>query len=198
MLTVGITGGIGSGKSVVARIFASMGIPVYYADIEARKLMTENPAVREKIISLFGPQAYTQNDLNRKFISSIVFTDPVKLQRLNDITHPAVLQDARDWFNKQTGPYAIKEAALIFESSMNQYLDYVIGVSAPVAVRLQRTMQRDQISETEVMNRMNKQMDAEEKMRKCDFVIDNSGHTSVIAQVIDLHHRLLNVALQKN
>lgn len=193
MLKIGITGGIGSGKSTVAKLFEVLGIPVYYADDAAKQLMNENDDLKQKIQKEFGNEAYSNRKLNRKYIADIVFANPEKLELLNSIVHPATLKDADEWMNKQTTPYTIKEAALIFESGAQEQLDYVIGVYAPTPLRIQRTMQRDNISREEVMSRMNKQIDETIKMRLCDFVITNNEQQMVIPQVIELHRKLLTL-----
>src|SRR5690606_14143131 len=143
MFRVGRTGGIGSGKSTVAKVFQTLDIPVYCADEATKELMNKDDALKEKIISLFGTEVYQNNELNRPYISSIVFNNPAKLELLNSLTHPATIADAKKWMQQQNSPYAIKEAALIFESGSQQYLDYVIGVYAPVSLRIQRVMKRD-------------------------------------------------------
>ena len=195
MIRVGLTGGIGSGKSVVARIFESLGIPVYYADDAARRIQNLDPDVKQKTIELFGPSAYTKDGLNRKFISDIVFSDKDKLEQLNDIVHPATIRDAEQWLNKQTSPYAIKEAALIFESGAQRDLDLVIGVTAPLPLRIKRTVARDSITAEEVQKRMGKQISEMIKMRLCDYVIINDEKQLLIPQVIDIHEKILAKAL---
>ncbi|MBP6025586.1 dephospho-CoA kinase [Ferruginibacter sp.] len=193
MLKIGITGGIGSGKSTMAKLFEVLGIPVYYADDAAKQLMNENEALKQQVQKEFGNEAYANGKLNRKYIADIVFANPEKLELLNSLVHPVTLQDAEEWMNKQTAPYTIKEAALIFESGAQEQLDYVIGVYAPTPLRIQRTMQRDNISREEVMARMNKQIDETIKMRLCDFVITNDEQQMVIPQVTELHRKLLTL-----
>jgi dephospho-CoA kinase len=193
MLKIGITGGIGSGKSTVAKLFEVMGIPVYNADDAAKRLMNEDEKLKASIKQLFGEAAYTNGLLNRKYIADIVFTNPQKLETLNAIVHPITLQDAELWMNKQHSPYAIKEAALIFESGAQEQLDYVIGVYAPAPVRIQRTMQRDGVTREAVLARMNKQINETIKMRLCDFIITNDEQQLLIPQVIELHQKLLSL-----
>lgn len=194
MLKIGITGGIGSGKSTVAKVFEVLGIPVYYADDAAKRLMHEDEELRKKIKLQFGNEVYTNGQLNRKRLAEIVFASPEKLTQLNTLVHPATLQDAERWMQLQTTPYAIKEAALIFESGAQEQLDYVIGVTAPAPLRIQRTMQRDGITREEVMARMDKQMDEAIKMKLCDFVIINNEQEMLLPQVLQLHQKLLSLS----
>ena len=194
MIKVGITGGIGSGKSTVAKLFEVLGIPVYYADDAAKKIMNEDELLKQQIQKEFGKESYTNGNLNRKYIADIVFANPKKLEILNSLVHPATLKDAEDWMNKQISPYSIKEAALIFESGAQEQLDYIIGVYAPTPLRIQRTMQRDNISREEVIARMNKQIDETLKIKLCDFVIKNDEQQLVIPQVIERHQQLLALA----
>jgi dephospho-CoA kinase len=198
MLRVGITGGIGSGKSTVAKIFEVLGIPVYYADDASKRLMNEDEELKEKIQTNFGQDAYTNGLLNRSYLSSIVFNNPDKLQLLNTIVHPATLKDAAEWMSRQTTPYAIKEAALIFESGAHEHLDKVIGVYSPPAVRIHRVMQRDKVSREEVISRMNKQIDETIKMRLCDYVITNDEQELLIPQVMQLHEIFLTLIKASN
>ncbi|MGJ7033743.1 dephospho-CoA kinase [Niabella hirudinis] len=193
MLKVGITGGIGSGKTLVASIFHTLGIPVYDADAAAKKLMNTSAEIREQLTGLFGPDTYKDGRLNRPLLASKVFGNPEQLQRLNAIVHPATIRDSQEWFAQQAGPYAIKEAAIFFESGSDKYMDYMIGVTAPEALRIRRTMDRSRITEAQVRERMQQQMDETEKMRRCHFVIDNSETVSVIAQVMNVHGKMLEV-----
>jgi dephospho-CoA kinase len=193
MLKIGITGGIGSGKSTVAQLFKVLGIPVYSADDAAKRLMNEDEGLVKQVKLLFGETAYTNGQLNRKYIADIVFKNPAQLAQLNAIVHPVTLRDADEWMHKQTAPYSIKEAAVLFESGAHEHLDYVIGVSAPAPLRMQRAMHRDNISREEVIARMNKQIDEIIKMRLCDFIIYNDEQQLVIPQVLALHKKLLHL-----
>lgn len=190
MLRIGLTGGIGSGKSTVAKIFETLGIPVYYADDAGKKLMNENEALKALIQQHFGKDTYSNGELNRKHLSSLVFNSPEKLALLNSIVHPATIKDADEWMSRQDAPYAIKEAALIFESGSQEHLDKVIGVYAPAAIRINRVMQRDNTSREEVISRMNRQINEEIKMRLCDYVVINDEQQLVIPQVISIHEAL--------
>ena len=194
MLKVGLTGGIGSGKSTVAAIFEVLGIPVYYADAEAKKMMNEDEAIINTIKKIFGEESYQSGKLNREYISSIVFSNPEKLKELNGIIHPATISGALKWMNQQTSPYSIKEAALIFESYSEKDLDYIIGVTAPEAIRIKRAMLRDNISKEKVESRIKEQMNEVEKMNLCNFIINNDETILLIPQVIAIHEQLLQIA----
>ena len=197
MLRIGITGGIGSGKSTVAHVFEVLGIPVYYADKEAKKMMNEDEELKEQIIREFGNDAYRNGMLNRQHLASLVFANKEKLEVLNALVHPATIRHGLQWMERQGTPYVIKEAALIFESGSQEYLDYVIGVSAPLHLRLQRAMQRDKISREQVLDRMQNQIGEEIKMRLCDFVIKNDEQELVIVQVMALDKKLRELAQNK-
>jgi len=197
MLRVGITGGIGSGKTTAAKIFEVLGIPVYYADDAAKRLMNEDEVLKEKIQKQFGKDLYIQGKLDRKKMAEIVFGSPEKLESLNALVHPATLNDAEIWMQKQTAPYTLKEAALIFESGAHEHLDYVIGVTAPAAERIQRTMKRDGTTREEVIARMDKQLDETIKMKLCDFVLNNAEQEMLLPQVLAVHEKLLSLANKK-
>ena len=193
MLRIGLTGGIGSGKTTVSAIFRVMGIPVYYADAAARRIMREDADIRKRIIEVFGPESYSQDQPNREWLSAHVFRDRASTEKMNAIVHPATISDARRWMERQTGPYAIKEAALIFESGGEGELDMVIGVTAPVELRIQRVMHRDGLTREAVMQRMARQMDENEKMQRCQFVIANDDRTALIPQVLAIHRKLTDL-----
>ncbi len=196
MLRIGLTGGIGSGKSTVAKIFETLGIPVYYADDASKRLLNESESLKAAIEKHFGKETYQNGQLNRKLLSSLVFNNAEKLDLLNSIVHPATIKDAENWMQQQKAPYAIKEAALIFESGSQEHLDKVIGVYAPASIRIHRVMQRDKVSREEVMNRMNKQINEEIKMRLCDYVITNDEQQLLIPQVTGIHNTLLKEMAQ--
>lgn len=191
MLKIGLTGGIGSGKSTVARVFGVLGIPVYNADDEAKRLMNENAELKEGIMKKFGSSVYPDGHLDRKQLAAIVFSDPQKLEQLNALVHPVTLTDAENWMKKQKTPYVMKEAALIFESGAHHFLDKVIGISAPAPLRILRAMKRDQVSREDVIARMNRQIEEDIKMRLCDFVITNDEQELVIPQVLAVHDVLV-------
>jgi dephospho-CoA kinase len=198
MLKVGLTGGIGSGKSTVASIFEVLSIPVYYADKSAQKLMNEDETIISSIIAAFGKESYKEGYLNKDYISEIIFNNKEKRQLMNSIVHPATIAAAHKWMSKQSSPYVIKEAALIFESHSEKELDYVIGVKASEENRISRVMERDYISKQEVQSRINGQMNEEEKMNKCDFIITNDENVLLIPQVMALHNKLISLAIKNN
>lgn len=189
MLRIGLTGGIGSGKSTVAKVFETLGIPVYYADDAAKRLMNTDEELKASIIRHFGEAAYHKNELDRKYLASIVFSNKEKLELLNSLTHPVTIRDADEWMNRQTSPYVIKEAALLFESGAAAHLDKVIGVYAPQPVRIKRVMERDNVPADEIMKRISRQLDEEMKMKLCDYVISNNEQELVIPQVLKLHEQ---------
>ena len=191
MLKIGLTGGIGSGKSTVAKVFQTLGIPVYYADDAAKELMNNNEGLKQQIILHFGEDVYENKVLNRKLLAQKVFNNPTQLHLLNSLVHPATIQAAEDWFVQQKAPYCIKEAALIFESGSQQNLDFVIGVYTPTTLRLQRVMQRDKTTKEEVQQRIDMQIDETIKMRLCDFVVTNNEQELLIPQVMALHEKFI-------
>jgi len=183
---IGLTGGIGSGKSVVAKVFATLGIPVFNADDEAKRIMQTSPEIKNKLIEQFGLEIYNEHGLDKEKLASIVFNDPFQLQLLNAIVHPVTIQAAKEWAAKQTTPYVIKEAALIFESGTADGLFKVIGVTAPLSLRTHRVMQRDGITKDQVDARMRNQISDTIKMRLCDYVIENNNQQMVIPQVLEI------------
>lgn len=194
MLKIGITGGIGSGKSTVAGIFKILGIPVFDADAHAKQLMETDSELQSGIVSVFGNKAYENGRLNRKYIADIVFNDPFQLEKLNALVHPAAIHAADQWAARQSTAYVVKEAALFFEAGSTEGMDYIIGVYAPQHVRINRVMKRDGVSREEVMSRMKRQIQEEIKMRLCDFVILNDDQHLVIPQVLQLHEQFLQEA----
>ena len=192
MLKIGLTGGMGSGKTTVSKIFSVLGIPVFYADDIAKTIMNEDESLKQSIIHLFGSEAYIHDQLNRKYIASVVFKDKYKLDQLNALVHPVTIAAADKWIREQTTAYVIKEAALMFEAGAAAHLDYVIGVYAPQYLRLQRVMHRDGAIREDVLARMNRQLDETIKMKLCDFVVVNDEQQAVLPQVLSLHKKFLN------
>ncbi len=193
-LKIGLTGGIGSGKTTIAKIFELLNIPVYYADAASKRLYQTDRQLIQKMKEHFGDHIYVNDQLNRTQLASIVFNDPEKLTLLNSLVHPPTIRDALEWMKAQTTAYVIKEAALLFESGSAVGLDYVIGVSAPALVRIKRVMDRDGVTREEVLNRMTRQMKEEDKIKLCDFVIINNERELVIPQVMKLHEKLMTLS----
>ena len=191
MKAVGITGGIGAGKSIVSRIFQTLGISIYDADIRARQIMNNSQDVVMAVKDLFGEDSYASGELNRALVAQMAFHDPVKLEALNAIVHPAVAADFERWLHVQTGPYVLKEAALLFETGSYKELHGVIVVDAPESIRVRRVLQRDlHRDEKQIRAIMNKQMDSQQKIEMADYVITNDEKVPVIPQVLALHQRL--------
>jgi len=193
MLKIGLTGGIGSGKSTVALIFETINIPVYYADNEAKKILNENSFVRKQITKAFG-NIYDKNSINRKKLAHIVFNNEKKLDELNSIVHPVVIEHFKNWcVEKKDFDYIIKEAAILFESGTYKHFDKIISVFAPIDIRIQRVCSRDNVKKKEVLNRINKQFDDKRKIELSDYVINNYNEHMIIPQVLSIHEKLKNL-----
>jgi dephospho-CoA kinase len=191
MLKIGITGGIGTGKTTVCKIFETFSIPVFHADEESKKILMEDPGVHDKLKKIFGDEIFTNSIPDRKKIADIVFNDKEKLEQLNSILHPATIRKSEEWFSELNDvPYAIKEAALIFEIGAEKFLDKVIVVSAPEALSIERIMKRDHATEKEVRSRIKNQMEQKLKEDKADFIIVNDDSQPLIPQVMNIHEQL--------
>lgn len=192
-LEIGVTGGIGSGKSLVCKIFSKLGIPVYDADSRAKWLTNNLPKIRQKVTEKFGEQAYNEKGLDRNYIAGLVFNDPEKLQALNAIIHPEVGKDYDHWVKENNAaPYVIKEAALMFESGSHKRMNKVINISAPEQLRIQRVLKRDPFrSEKEILSIIGKQMPEAERQERSDFIIYNDEKQLLIPQVLDIHRKIL-------
>ena len=193
MIKIGITGGIGSGKSTASRLFELLGIPVYYSDTVAKELMDNDSTVKNKIIDVFGADTILKNNLiDRKIIADIVFNDKDKLQQLNAIIHPAVAKHFDNWLLKQTNaPYILKETAILFESGAYKLVDKIIVVTTPKELRIDRIMLRDRVNRQEVEQRMKNQMNGEELLKLADFIIVNDETQSMIKQVLTIHKNII-------
>lgn len=175
MKIVGLTGGIGSGKSTIAKWFIEKGIPVYDSDSEAKRLMNENSRIREQLMELFGEGAYQNGELNRKFIASKVFEDKALLEKLNQVVHPVVREDFRNWAQNQATPFVLKEAAILFESGAYKDCDYIISVVSEEELRIGRVMQRDSVPREQILNRIQNQWTDELRIVNSDFIIRNNS-----------------------
>lgn len=192
MFQVGITGGIGSGKTLVCSIFDKIGIPVYDADSRARSLMNHDPGLVSEITDLLGEEAYRDGSLDREYVAGKVFMNEDLLNRLNRIVHPAVRDDYLQWVKERTDvPYVIEEAAILFESGAHRFMDLTVLVYAPEDLRIRRVMERDGVSEEEVRMRMRHQMNEEEKKKLADQMISNDGTEMLLPQIIWLHEYIL-------
>ncbi|MGX1929119.1 dephospho-CoA kinase [Flagellimonas sp. 2504JD4-2] len=190
MIVVGLTGGIGSGKSTVANMFRELGVPVYDSDVEAKQLMNTSAKIKKAVKALLGKNAYVEGALNRGYIADKVFNDPTLLQELNAIVHPEVRNHFLDWTENQTSNYVVQETALIFENRVQENYDYVLLVTAPIELRMERVMDRDGASEKEILDRMKNQMDDDGKMKLTDFCIKNINLKTTKREVEKLHRKL--------
>ena len=191
MLKIGLTGGIGSGKSTVAKVFESLGVPVYKADDEAKKLMATDPQLINLIKKHFSEEVYKEGKLDKAYLASVVFNNKEKLNLLNSLVHPFTIEDGKSWMKRQQTSYAIKEAALIFESGSQGEFDFIVGVYAPETLRIHRTIQRDKTDKELVRLRMQNQIKEEIKMKLCDEVLINNEQKLLVPQIIALHEKLL-------
>ncbi len=191
MIKVGITGGIGSGKTMVCRIFQELGIPVFYADDEAKKILDKDTDVKKELKRLFGEDIYTKTGINKTRLASIIFNDSATLKQVNEIIHPKVREYFNKWSQEHSDfPYIIEEAAILFESGAFKDMDINIIVSAPEELKIQRIMERDKIDRQSVVDRMKNQMGEREKMKMADLVIVNDGNQMIIPQILEIHKKL--------
>lgn len=190
MIKIGITGGIGSGKSVVASLLELSGIPVYIADYESKKLTDTSFFIREQLIGLFGTEIYTPDGLNKQLLASHIFDNPVCLQRVNKIIHPEVNLHFLEWTDKQHAPIGAIESAILFESGFDRVVDITLMVYAPMEVRIRRALERNTASRTEIERRIKNQLPDEVKKDKCDYVIFNDNRQAILPQVTAFIHQL--------
>jgi len=190
-LIVGITGGIGSGKSIVSKIFHALGVPVYNSDLRSKAIVNSNVRLRKELIHSFGEHIYTENGLDKPYFARIIFNDKQALELSNRIIHPYVKNDFETWVKTCEFPYVLKESAILFETGIYKQLDKTILVTAPEKIRIKRIMKRDNMRWEQVMSRISNQLIDDEKLALADFVIDNSGVKPVIPQVVKIHETLL-------
>lgn len=191
---MGLTGGMGSGKTTVAGMFEKLGIPVYNSDVNAKSLMVTNSELKGNVITLFGEKAYKDGELNRDFISSKVFTDGGLLEKLNNLVHPVVRRDFKEWMGRQQAPYVVQEAAILFENGAYKEYDAMVLVWAPLENRIQRIISRDGRSREEILARIGHQMDDTEKSALADFIIENIDLEHTALQVSEVHEQLSQLA----
>lgn len=189
---VGITGGIGSGKSTLCRLFQARGVAVYDTDAAAKRLMVEQPALREAIIRQFGAESYLEDTLNRSYLAQRVFSDPEQRVQLNSLVHPAVIADFEQWAEAQTGEYVILESAILFEAGLDKHVDRTVAVLAPERLRIERTMQRDKTAEEQVRSRMAAQADDDTLRARADISVVNIFEEELESIVQELDFRFKN------
>lgn len=192
-MIVGLTGGIGSGKSTVAKMFKKLGVPVYDSDKRAKKLMVISKELREAIITAFGKDSYQNKNLNKSYLAEKVFNDEKQLKKLNSLVHPAVKKDFLNWSKKQKSPYVIQETALIYENQMQDKYDKVILVTAPQNERIERVVTRDKVAYEKVLARIKNQLNDEQKIPLADYVIDNKMMATTQKKVIEVHEELMKL-----
>lgn len=191
MIKVGITGGIGSGKSTVCKVFKVMGIPVFEADSVAKQLMNTNPVIREQLIHLFGTSVYLPDlTIDRKFLSEIVFNNTSLLAQLNAIVHPAVQKAFDEWCMIQQAPYVLHEAAILFESGFHKMMDKTIAIVVNEEERIERVMKRDKITKELVLQRIQNQLSDAERIKLADFVISNNDNELIIPQILEINKKI--------
>ncbi|MCR9153891.1 MAG: dephospho-CoA kinase [Bacteroidetes bacterium] len=195
-MIVGLTGGIGSGKTTAAQIFKSLGVPLFLADEESKKLIDSDAKLQASLVELMGSELLTDGKINRAYMASLIFSDAVLLQKVNALIHPAVGDAFKAWYHRQNSSYVIREAAILYESGSHQDCDAVIVVSAPEQLRLERVKARSGESEEQIRKRMSKQWPAEKKEALADYIIHNDGGEMLIPQVLKIHESLIHTANQ--
>ncbi len=194
MLVIGLTGGIGSGKTTVSKMFQKLGIPIYYSDDEAKKLMQTSKIIKRKLVNNFGNEVYLNGKLNKPFLANLIFTNPANLAYVNSVVHPKVKQHFTRWLKKQALKtnlhYVIQENAILFENRSDQYCDFVITVTAPENIKIDRVVQRDKTTKDKVLERMENQWNDSLKIEKSDFIIENLDLETVKKQVLKIHNVL--------
>jgi dephospho-CoA kinase len=191
-MKLGITGGIGSGKTSVCRVFKILGIPVFSADPEASKIMNTDADIIRSITSLLGKDIYVDGSLNRLKLATLIFNDNKLLQKINSLVHPVVFKHFKIWAQEQNAPYVIMEAAILFESGASKLVDRIVSVIAPVEERVDRVIKRNRLSKDQVMDRIRNQMDDESRIKLSDYVISNSENDMIIPEILKIHRDILD------
>lgn len=192
MKVIGLTGGIGSGKTTVAKMFAALGVPVYYADEEAKKLMNSSKIIQQKLRDTFGEETYVCGVLNRKYLSDLVFHDKEKLVKINAIVHPEVEKHFQTWVQKQKAQYVLQENAIIFENNKQDHFDAIITVSAPAELKIDRVVHRDSTNRENVLARIKNQLNDDFKISNSDYIIYNTDLEDSNRQVKEIHEKILS------
>ena len=192
-IKLGVTGGIGSGKTSVCRVFDILGVPVFSADREASEIVENDQRIKSRINSIAGKDLYSNNGLDRMELATIIFNDKTLLEKINSLVHPVVFDHFRKWVLEQTAPYVIMEAAILFESGASKYVDKVATVQAPIEQRVERIIQRNKLSREQVMERMRNQIDDEARMKLSDYIIYNSENDMIIPAILNIHNDILKL-----
>lgn len=195
MITVGLTGGIGSGKTTVAKKFKDLGVPVYIADVEAKKLMNRSKIIRRHLVRIFGEAAYIDNTLNKPFLAAAIFNDKALLQQMNAVVHPKVAKHFLKWKSKQEAPYVISEVAILFENGSYKNYDFIITVTAPEDDRIARVIKRDSSTKEKVKAIISNQWSDEDKIKLSDYVIENIDLEIVEGEVLEIHKKMIEKTL---
>ncbi len=198
MITVGLTGGIGSGKTTIANYFIELGVPVYFADDQAKRIMNSSKKIKKKLIAEFGKDTYKDEELNRSYLATIVFNDKDKLEIINRIVHPEIAKHFSKWITKQKANYIIQENAILFENDTASKFDYIVTVTAPVETKINRVLKRDATTKDAVLSRMGNQWNDAKKIQLSDFVIHNMNLIETKKQVVKLHQKLLKIKKKKS
>ena len=191
---LGVTGGIGSGKTTVCRIFRVLGVPVFVADAAAREVMNNDPGIRDRINSIAGEDLYSGGELDRMELARLIFNRPEMLKSVNAAVHPVVLQIFSKWADESDAPYVIMEAAVLFESKADTFVDRVVAISAPVEERIARVMGRNELSREQVIERINNQLEDDEREEQSYYVINNADNEMIIPEILKIHEDMLRLA----
>lgn len=198
MVKLGVTGGIGSGKTTVCRIFSVLGIPVFSADSEAKKIMNSDPVLIEQLNSMTGKNLYPDGRLDRSELAKLIFNNTDLLKRVNSIVHPLVFENFRKWSESQASPYVVMEAAILFESGADMLVDKILTVVTPINERIARLVAGNKLTSEQVMERINNQIDDETRMRKSDFIVFNSENDMIIPAILAIHEKMLGLQQMVN
>lgn len=193
MLKIGLTGGIGTGKSIVAKVFDLLNVPVYVSDIEAKRLMNENTEIKKQLIAEFGSDVYVNYQLNREYLAKQIFADKKALEKVNRIVHPVVRKDFEFWASQQTSVYVIQESAILFDTGLYKNFDKIITVTAEQELRIKRVMERDAVDREQVEARMKNQISEEEKFKKSDFILYNNTEL-LLPQILKIDAEIRKIA----